>query len=130
VTTQTNVYFCTECGSPAVERSLLSGGDGSCRGCGWAGPAERLAVMPIAHKFGNETELLVALVNDLRQVMMKDVGIVLLRYLQKWGFVDMQQDKVVIAKQLGRYVAAAARGIVTAIFEERDKMEVERGRSS
>lgn len=130
MTAQPAVYFCPECGSPAVERSLISGGTASCRSCSWAGPAERLAAIPIASKLGNETELLIALVNDLRTVMAKDVGLVLLRYLEKWGFVDMKQDKTVVSRQLGRYIAASARGIVMAIFEERNKMEVERAGGS
>jgi hypothetical protein len=128
--TETAVYFCPECGSPSIERSLLDGGTASCRACSWAGPASRLAGMPISHKFGGDAELIVSLVGDLRTILARDVGVTLVKYLQKWGFFTNESDRQLTARQAGRYMSAAARGIITAVLEERDKMEVERARGS
>lgn len=128
--TEAVVYFCPECGSPSIERSLLDGGTASCRACSWAGSTTRLAGMPISHKFGGDEELLISLVGDLRTVLARDVGVTLVRYLQKWGFFTNGNDRALTARQAGRYMSAAARGIITAWLEERDKMEVERARGS
>lgn len=128
--TEAAVYFCRECGSPSIERSMLDGGTASCRACGWAGTTTQLAAMPISHKFGGDAELLTSLVGDLRTILAREVGVTLVRFLQKWGFFTNETDRVLMAKQAGRYMAAIARGIVTAVLEERDRMEVERARGS
>jgi hypothetical protein len=77
---------------------------------------------------GDDAQLLTSLVGDLRIILARDVGAVLVKFLVKWGF--MSEDRQVMAKQAGRYIAAIARGIITAVLEERDKMEVERARGS
>jgi len=123
------LYFCPECGSPSIERSALSGGNASCRACSWAGTSDRLAAMPITGKTGEEDKLLINMVGDLRTVLARDVGVVLVKFLSKWGFLTTT-DRQILAKQAGRYIAAAARGIMVALIEERDKMEVERARGS
>lgn len=123
------LYFCPECGSPSIDRSALSGGTASCRACGWTGTSERLAAMPIAGKTGDEDQLLIRMVGDLRTVLARDVGAVLVTFLSRWGFLNTT-DRQVMAKQAGRYIAAAARAIMVALIEERDKMEVERARGS
>lgn len=85
--------------------------------------------MPVTGKVGDDAEMLTKMVGDLRILLAKDVGVVIVRFLQNWGFMNTA-DRQVMAKQAGRYVAAAARGIITAVLEERDKMEVERARGS
>jgi hypothetical protein len=84
--------------------------------------------MPVTGNVGDDAQLLSSLVGDLRIILARDAGPVLVTFLLKWGF--MSEDKQIMAKQAGRYIAAIARGIVTAILEERDKMEVERARGS
>lgn len=128
MTEGTKIYLCPECGSPAIERSLISGATSSCRGCSWAGSADRLVVLPVAGETGSD--LLVAMINDLRGLLSGPLGLVLLQFCTKWGFINVKTDKKVMARQLGRYAAASARGIMTALFEERNKMEAERAAGS
>jgi hypothetical protein len=117
------IYFCPECGSPSIERSLISNTTSSCRACSWAGASDRVVAMPVS---GDSASLIVSLVGDLRTLMGQEMGLVLLRFFVKWGFISEATEKTVMSRQLARYLAAAARGIITALFEERQKMEVER----
>jgi hypothetical protein len=131
MTVEAEAYFCPECGSPSIDRSTLLGGSAGCRACGWAGSADKLAVMPFAHSLGGDEQLLVALVGDLRLMLAKDVGNHFARFLAKWGFIDVAgADKALAGKRMGRYLSAIARSIVTALLQERDKMEAERARGS
>lgn len=123
------IYFCPECGSPAIDRSMLAGSTATCRGCKWSGSSDDLASMPTEGEVGDGAALITRMVGDLRILMMKDVGVTLTRFLSQWGFIT-GEDKEIMAKQLGRYIAASARAIILACMEERNKMEVERGRSS
>lgn len=128
--TTTALYFCPECGSPSIERSALAGSTASCRACGWSNRTELLAVMPVNSRTADDSaQAIASMVGDLRTVLAKDVGVTLVQFLSKWGFLN-SKDQQVLAKQAGRYISAAARGIMAAFIEERDKMEVERVRGS
>jgi hypothetical protein len=131
MTTEAEAYFCPECGSPSIDRSVLSGGSATCRACGWAGSADKLAVLPFAHALGDDNQILIALVGDLRLMLAKDVGNHFAKFLTKWGFIDVTgANKALAGRRMGRYLSAIARSIVTALLQERDKMEAERARGS
>jgi len=127
--TPSAVYFCPECGSPSIERSALMGGGASCRACSWTGLADKLAAVPVTSQVGGDADLLTSMISDLRALIASDIGVVLVRFLNKWGFLT-GRDQQTMGKQAGRYMSAAARAIMTSVLEERDKMEVERARGS
>jgi hypothetical protein len=121
------VKLCPQCGSAGVDFSTLSGGNGQCRGCKWVGPARELLVVPFTHSFMNDESAMMHFTQDLRQILARDMGVVLLRYLVKWGFIRTTevegQPLQIDRKQFTRYLVAIAKGIVGAILEERGRQE-------
>lgn len=120
-----NVYFCPQCGSAAVDYSALVGGDATCRGCKWSGPATDLLGVPMRADVSEEQ--LAVFMNDLRQLLAGPNGVVYLSFLLKWGFLKGDVNRLretVDRKQFARYIAAIARGIAVALFDERERVEV------
>jgi len=109
-----------------VNFSAMVHGRGECRGCGWKGTREELVVIPFNHSFMTDESVMLQFTQDLRQLLARDVGVVLLTYLTKWGFVKttVVAGKVVIdSKQFTRYLVAIARAIIVSILEERSRQE-------
>lgn len=68
------------------------------------------------------------MVQDLRQLLARDVGVVLLGFLVKWGFVRYlesvgREPSKPDGKQFSRYLIAICKGILLAIIEERNREE-------
>lgn len=121
--------FCPDCGSAGVEFSTLAGGSASCKGCSWKGRTEDLPLIPVRSDLGTSETVLLQIVNDLRRIMSKDMGVVLLQFLLKWGFVSGDPSKIketVNVKEFSRYLSTITRMIVAGIMEERSKIERER----
>lgn len=116
--------MCPQCGSPGVEFSSLAGGAASCRGCRWAGQVEDLLVVP-----GSEIapdEQLGNMMNEIRKLLSGELGLPYLKFLLKWGFLAGSMDdpaRTVDRKALARYFAAIGRAILTALLEERARIE-------
>ena len=137
--TKTNLYLCPECGSPSVEettKAVLFGPNtnrAKCLACGWLGESKDLVAAPFSHEMGNDEEVLKALMGDMRLVMAKYCAMPLGAALLKWGFleqVEVKGGKVLNPRQMSRYMSAASRAILSAVIEERQKMEKERADGS
>lgn len=121
------VYMCPDCGSPAVEFSELAGGTAKCKACKWSGSREQLLGTPFQHALGSREGIGFELHNDLRRLFSTPVFVVQLGgFLNRWGFINLQDDKSVVTRATTRYVAAIARAVLTAIIEEREKIEKEK----
>lgn len=139
-TTTAKVVFCPECGSPSIETGtgvILASDPGkigsSCKACGWKGMVSDLAATTLQHTFGSDEELTKALVGDLRVLLAKEGAVLFGKFLMKWGFLDVQQTpkgSVINTRQLSRYIVAIGRATLTAIVEERQKIETEKQNGS
>lgn len=125
------IYLCPDCGSPLVEVSFLANSPARCKVCPWRGKKEGLAAIPLESTgLGSSEEIILAVNNDIRKIV-REAALPLTRFLVKWGFVDAVQVQGNIQvrdqKQVLRYVNAIARGIFKSIFDERVKVELEKG---
>jgi hypothetical protein len=114
-------HFCPQCGSPAVDVSSLAGATATCRVCAWTGPNEQLATHSFVHNHLSKEQVTAAFTQDLKVIMAKDAGLVILRMLLKWGFMESPDPKV-----LTKYLVACATAMGSAILETRERLEVER----
>jgi hypothetical protein len=124
------LFFCPDCSSAGVTTVDVAG-TASCNGCDWTGRIEQLAVVPVPK--GQSDTFTLQLVNDLRKLLAKDMGLEFLKFFGRWGFLKFDPNNVagtINRKQFSRYLAAVARGIATSLFEERAKIEQEKVRSS
>lgn len=112
------VYFCPECSSAAVDYSELDGGNASCRNCNWSGSMDQLYAHPFIERFGESEETIRAMVTDLRNLMAKDLGLPLIRFFMKWGFIESPDSKTV-----SKYLAALAQAFMKAAMETRSTLE-------
>lgn len=123
-----SAVMCPDCGSFSVEYSELAGGLASCRACPWQGSREKLVGVNLQVDV-NTDEALMALRSDIR-VIVKNNASAFISILARWGFVDVIKVKGKIqvknSQQALRYVNAIATSVLTAIVEERKKIEVER----
>lgn len=121
------IKFCPECGSAHIEQTnILAAADYSndmfkCVSCEWVGRRDQLAISEITHQMGTNEDIFITLMNDLRNLLAKDVGVSLGGFLMKWGFISTMNPKI-----LGRYLSAIARAILTAVLQERVKIEKEK----
>ena len=121
------VYLCPECGSPSLEYPYETGLVATCLACGWSGKQDQMFVTPIVHMEGSADNIVTQLVNGLRRLLATPkFGIPFGKFLVKWGFIEQPVN----TKILGRYYAACAVGIVTAVIKERQKIEKERANGS
>lgn len=121
------VYQCPQCGSPAVEFSELVGGAAMCKACKWAGKKEDLLGTPFDHLLGTREGIGFELFNDTRRMLSSPVFLGELGgFLSRWGFIDLSGEKKKVVRETTRYVAAIARAVLTALIEEREKIEKER----
>lgn len=135
-TTAAKVVFCPDCGSPSIDTTatgIFASDPGklgcSCRACGWKGVVADIATATFQHSFGSDEELAKAIAGDLRLLLAKECASPLGKFLMKWGFLDVQTTKqgaAISARQLGRYMSAIARALLTSVIEEREKMEKEK----
>lgn len=122
--TDSKVYYCPECGSPSVSIGALSGSTSVCASCAWEGKSTDLVVGNFSQEHGSEEAIFKAINGDLRLLLASTMAKPFAAFLSKWGF--MYGDGEVLAKQLGRYLAAAARAVLESMLTERAKMEKER----
>lgn len=115
--------FCPSCLSPRV---TVGDVQADCLQCAWSGSALALVSVDFSHELGGSEGITKALTTDLRNSMAKAWALDLGRFLAKWGFLPDLSNK----EQLVRYLAAAARGTLLAIIEERDKIEKEKAHVS
>jgi hypothetical protein len=121
------VYMCPTCGSAAVEFSELVGGSAACKVCKWAGPREQLVGVPFQHAFGSREGIGFELHNDLRRLFSTPVFVTQLgSFLNRWGFINLGDDKSVVTRAVTRYIVTAVRAVLTALIEERVKIEEEK----
>jgi len=125
---QKEVRLCPGCGSPAVEFSSLVGGEAVCRVCKWKGDREELLVMPFDHIYGTEEGVGMALHNELRRVFSNPLFATdIIRFLTRWGFVEVDKDNRADVPTTTRYIAAIGRAVLVAVIKEREKIEMEKG---
>ena len=119
--TTAGVKLCPACGSADIEmvETVLSA---SCNGCSWAGSIEDLVVQAFQHEMGSDEQIFKAMVTDLRNILAKDFLDSFGKFLLKWGFISSGVTPVI----LSRYVIAVAQATMSAILEERRKIEQER----
>lgn len=133
---QVTVKFCPQCGSARVDFSELVGSEASCKGCGWKGSNEALLVVrgAAAALQGDKTA---EFVNDLRQMLSGELGVVMLRFLLKWGFLKADTNNLAQTldrKEFARYLMRICKAVADALIEERIEQEIngvrEQGRPS
>lgn len=120
-TQESVAYFCPQCGGAALDFSELAGGNAKCRVCTWEGAAHERVAYPFKHDFISDESMLRDMLNDIRLIFgasSKLYG----ELLSKWGFIR-PGPKVV--RDLTRYMAACGRAVLTALIEEREKLEKE-----
>jgi hypothetical protein len=118
-------YFCPKCQSPLVTLSVLTGGRAHCEKCEWSGDNRDLIGYQFQSGFDNPDEILRAFAHDIKMLMARGgMAVEIGQLIIKWGFVTKMTVPI-----LSRYVAAIARGIASAVLEERMKIEKEEGAS-
>lgn len=127
-TPNAKAWFCPTCGGADVTASSLAGGDATCNICGWKGPVEGLAVFHFNQDMGSQEQILRNIFMDLRKMMGVAFAQQLGTVLMKWGFMDVPDgsNQAATVKLLSRYTAAAARGILKGVIEERGTIEKEK----
>lgn len=123
------VRFCPQCSSPSVDYSVLAGGDAVCRACDWKGTSDALLIVPLKHDFVNGEEVLVRMMGDLRGLLAGEAGVPYLKFLLKWGFVEADQHNIagtLDRKMFSRYLAVIGQAIMTALLNERTKIDLEK----
>lgn len=108
-------YFCTQCGSPSVERSPLVGGSAKCLSCGWSGKNEELHAVEFEHDFSSPEQIMQVFVADFSGVIAKNLAAPLGATLLKWGFIERHN----LGQELGVYMRAIATAAAHAVFATR-----------
>ena len=121
------IFYCPKCGSPSVDYSALTGGAANCKVCSWKGGNHELYGTPFEHMLGGREGIGHALFNDLRKVFSTQALMTeFLAFLARWGFINMSMEQKELVRNLSRYAAAATRGILKSIIEERQLIEKEK----
>ena len=116
-TTQT-AYFCPQCGSPAISRSSLAGGEATCRSCNWTGSSNDVQAVPFSHDFLSDEQVVHRFTAEVANTIMQHMGTPVGRLLLKWGFVTPE----FIAAELPVYGRAIALATVRSIIETRESL--------
>lgn len=120
--TTVGVRMCPECGSADIEVQEPTQA-AQCNGCHeWVGSAEDLVVQKFSHEMGSDEQIFKSMVTDLRNILAQEFLGSFGKFLMKWGFIS----KGVTPAILSRYVVAVAQATMSAILEERRKIEQER----
>lgn len=122
--TTAGVRMCPECGSADVTTAgaELAGKLGAgCSNCPWVGTTEDLVVQKFSHEMGSDEQIFKSMVTDLRNILAQEFLGSFGKFLMKWGFISKGVTPVI----LSRYVVAVAQATMSAILEERRKIEQE-----
>lgn len=120
------LYSCPQCASAAVEHGELVGSAAKCNVCGWSGDRESLLSTPFGHIYGTREAVLFELFNSLRKLMTgKEFMNELVKFLARWGFIDLQNDKRTVALRVSRYASTITRAMIQSLIEERQRIEKE-----
>lgn len=115
-------HFCPKCQSPLIVASALVGGNAACEACGWIGPTTELLSYVFKSGFDSPDEVLAAFARDIKNLLAANgTAVAIGQLIIKWGFVTKMD-----VPTLSRYVSAIARGIASAVLEERRAMEKEK----
>lgn len=115
-------FFCPTCGSASVNAPMLAGAEASCNTCTWRGPTHELALLRFDHGMGSPEQVAHNFMIEVRNLLTKNFAMEMGRMLMKWGFMPANETKL-----FARYMGAIARGISTAIVQERQAIDKERG---
>lgn len=132
--TKTTAKFCPECGSPSIEAGMTLLVEGAvtpydCKACGWHGGEGALLNIPFSHEFGDDKDILIHLMGDLRTVLAKHCATAIGGFLMKWGFLSraINNGQIVLnPRQLSRYMTVISKAVLIAVIDERHKMEREK----
>ena len=120
------VRQCPTCGSPAVDFSSLVDGAASCRVCGWKGTNDELLSTPFEHLLGTSEGIGFELMNDTRRLLSSPVFLGELGgFLNRWGFINVNDPHKKVVRATTKYVAAIARAVLTAVIQTREELEKE-----
>jgi hypothetical protein len=124
----TTALFCPACGGADITSSSLSSGEASCNVCDWKGKSEELVAYQFTHGMGSQEQVFRLFFLDIRKMLGAKLAQELGGLLVKWGFLDVPnpKNKVVVGKQLARYLASAAKALVTSMVQTRAEIEKER----
>lgn len=123
--TTAGVKMCPDCGSADVDTASVefAGTLGAgCNSCPWVGSTGDLVVQQFRHEMGSDEQIFKSMVTDLRNILAKEFLGSFGKFLMKWGFISKGVTPVI----LSRYVVAVAQATMSAILEERRKIEQER----
>jgi hypothetical protein len=117
----TVAYFCPQCGGASLDFSEIEGGDATCRSCTWKGAGRERVAYPFKHDFISDESMLLSMMQDMR-VIFAASSKMYAEFFMKWGFLKVGPGT---AQHLARFMAGAARAVLTAIIEERERIEKE-----
>lgn len=117
--------FCPACLSPAVEYGTIIAeqAPAKCTVCGWSGRKSELLTTTFVHEMGNAEETLKQFVNDFRNLMAKDCGVIIGRWLMRWGFLP--RDPKEASKVLAKYMTNISKAAISAVIKTREDIAKE-----
>lgn len=127
--TTSDIYMCAHCGSVSVELPTFAGGIAKCKGCGWEGSSQELAVQSFQHAHGSDEEVWTKFLREFRLILAREFSRPLTKLLYRWGFVGTAErngEAVVDPKQVSRYLTAIFLAAARAIVDTREALEKER----
>jgi hypothetical protein len=120
-------YYCPSCNSPAVDYSSLVGGFAKCNVCNWEGVREDLLAAPFSHIYGDQSGVDFLLAREIKQLLgSSEMTKLLVRFLARWGFVDIKQGRAVVVGEVKKYLEALAITFLKTIVNVRLDLEKEK----
>ena len=120
------VRFCPECGSAAVDFSVI-GGSANCRQCKWNGTESDLLFMPLSSTLLSPEQLCARFVLELRLLLAENLSTPMLQFLSQWGFLTNTEDEVKLKQEAVEYLARISSAVASAIIEKRDEIAKREG---
>jgi hypothetical protein len=117
-------FACPTCGSGALTLPTLAGTDYICAACGWKG--RDALIIPVQ---GSGEESFRSFSSEVLLVLAKYLALPLGKILVHWGFVPTDNAGKPSAHYLAQYLHAMSKAVVTALIEERKKIEIEKARN-